>query len=162
MATTGETATAEDPTEAGGGGGASPTVDPRAPRFGQSLTAIGFGAGIALDLPAVVYAVTIVLVAAVASGWRLDLYAVLWRRLLVPIVGYPGEREAAAPHRFARLMGAGFGLLGSGLVLAGYSLAGYATVGVVVVLAGLAATTGVCLGCRMYRQVRFVRGLGLL
>ena len=137
-------------------------VDPRAPRFGQTLTALGFGSAILFDVPVLVYAVTAVLVAAVVSGWRLDLYATLWRTAMVPLVGQPAEREHAAPHRFARLLGAGFGFLGSGLLLAGFPLAGYAVVGTVVVLAGLAASTGFCLGCRMYRQVRFVQRLGLV
>ena len=137
-------------------------VDPRAPRFGQTLTALGFGSAIVLDLPVLVYAVTAVLVAAVVSGWRLDLYAALWRTAMLPLVGQPAEREHAAPHRFARVLGALFGVLGSGLLLAGVPLAGYAIVGMVVVLAGLAASTGLCLGCKMYRQVQFFQRLGLV
>ncbi len=141
---------------------ATAKVDPRAPRFGQSLTALGLAAGIVFDAPVAIYAVTVVLVAAVASGWRLDLYAVLWRRVAVPVVGTPAEREPAAPHRFARVMGALGTALASTLLLAGLPLAGYAIAGAVAALAGLAATTGICLGCRMYRQVSFFRRLGVV
>lgn len=137
-------------------------VDPRAPRFGQTVTALGFGSAIALDLPVLVYLVTAVLVAAVVSSWRVDLYGFLWRRVMVPMVGRPSDREPVAPHRFARVMGAVFGTFGSALLVAGYQVAAYGVLAVVVLLAGLAAATGICVGCRMYRQVQFVQRLGLV
>lgn len=137
------------------------TVDPRAPRFGQATTALGLGAGVFFGQPILVYAVTVVLLAAVGSGWRLDLYAWLWRQFL-PIVGPPTAREAAAPHRFARVLGAVGGLFASGLLLVELPLAGYAVAAGVAALAGLAATTGLCLGCRLYRQVHRLQRAGVL
>jgi hypothetical protein len=136
-------------------------VDPRAPRFGQALTTLGLVAAIAFDQPWLVAVVAVVLVTAVASGWRLDLYAALWRRLR-PIVGEPESTEPAAPHRFARVVGAALTTLATFLVVAGFPLAALAVAGVVAALAGLAATTGICVGCRFYRQVAFVRRLGIL
>lgn len=137
-------------------------VDPRAPRFGQTLTSLGLGGAVVLDRPILLYGIAIVLVAAVASGWRLDLYSTLWRRGMNPIVGQPAEREPASPHRFARVMGAiGAGLAGV-LVLAGVPTGGYVVAGLVAVLAGLAASTGICIGCRMYRQVAFFRRLDIV
>lgn len=164
MATPSESA---EPTEA-----AVDLVDPRAPRFGQSLTAIGLVAGIALAEPAVVVAVTVVLNLAVVSGWRADLYAALWRHAMIPVVGPPTEREPAAPHRFAKLMGAGFTLVASVLLLAdtalpalalgGLTVAGYVVAGLVALLAGIAAVFDVCVGCRMYQRVSFFRSLGVV
>lgn len=149
--------------ETGGSGSSDVTlVDPRAPRFGQTLTTLGLGGAVVLDFPPLLYATAFVLVAAVASGWRLDLYAALWRTLLVPIVGAPAEREPASPHRFARLLGAVGATLASVLVLAEFSLLGYVVAGAVAVLAALAASTGICLGCRMYRQVAFFRRLNVV
>lgn len=139
-----------------------PLVDPRAPRFGQTITALGLGGAIALDLPLLLYATTAVLLVAVLSGWRIDLYAVLWRTVMIPILGRPREREPAAPHRFARVLGAIGSGLASGLVLAGVPLAGYVVAGAVALLAALAASTGICLGCRMYRQVAFFRRLNVV
>lgn len=138
------------------------TVDPRAPRFGQAITAIGFGTGVFFDRPILVFAVSLVLLAAVVSGWRLDLYATLWRRFVVPVVGPPPEREAAAPHRFARVLGAVGGLLASGLLLVELPLGGYAIAVGVALLAGLAATTGLCVGCRLYGQVRRLQRAGVI
>jgi hypothetical protein len=148
--------------ERAAGGADVPTVDPRAPRFGQSLTALGFATGIALDLPVVVYAVAAVLLLAVVSGWRVDVYGVLWQHGVSHLLTPPTEREAAAPHRFARLLGAAGGTVASLCLLAGVPLAGYAVAWVVAALAALAALTGICIGCRMYRQVAFVRDLGIL
>lgn len=137
-------------------------VDPRAPRFGQALTTLGLLAGILLGSPPLVYAVAAVLVTAVVSGWRFDLWGALWRHVASRAVEAPSEREAAAPHRFAKSMGAGFTALASALLLAGFPLAGYAVAGVVAALAGLAATLDVCVGCRMYRQVSLFRDLGIV
>lgn len=141
--------------------GGEPLVDPRAPRFGQALTATALFAGIVLEEPLVVYAVAVVLFGAVATGWRFDLYAALWRQLR-PLVGSSADREPAAPHRFAKLLGATGSALASVFLLAGVGVAGYAVAGGVAIAAGLAATTGVCLGCRLYRQVGTVRRLGLV
>lgn len=141
--------------------GDEPRVDPRAPRFGQALTTVALAGAVALDQLLLLYAVTAALVAAVASGWRVDLHAALFRhgvRRFLP----PAEPEPAAPHRFARVVGAAGTLLASALVLAGVPLAGYAVAGGVAVAAGLAASTGFCLGCRMYAEVAAFRRLGLV
>lgn len=142
-------------------------VDPRAPRFGQGLTTLGLVAGIALQEPSFVYAITAILVVSAVSGWRVDLYSFLWRRALIPVVGRPAEREPAAPHRFAKLMGATFTALASGLLVLGsaagtgtLATGGYALAAVVAVLAAVAAVLDVCVGCRMYEQVSFFRRIG--
>lgn len=137
-------------------------VDPRAPRFGQTLTALFLLVGIVLGEPLLVFAVTVVLVTAVVTGYRVDLWATLWRHGAMRVVGRPGAREPAAPHRFAKLMGAGMTALASVLLLAGVPLVGYAVAGLVAALAGLAAVTDVCVGCQMYRQVSFFRRLGVV
>lgn len=137
-------------------------VDPRAPRFGQALTASGLLAAAALDAPSLLYAVATVLAAAVLSKWRLDAYAAVWRHVLLPVVGPSSHREPASPHRFAKLMGAAGTVLASGLMLGGYPFAGYAVALGVAGAAGLAAVTGVCVGCRLYRQVAFFRRLNVV
>lgn len=137
-------------------------VDPRSPRFGQTLTALGLGAAVVFDSPILLSVVAVVLVAAVVSGWRLDLYATLWRTFVVRAVGAPPEREAAAPHRFARVLGAIGATLASVLVFAGFGTPGYAVAAAVAGLAALAASTGICVGCRMYRQVALFRRLNIV
>lgn len=137
-------------------------IDPRAPRFGQTLTALGLGTAVLIDLPILLYATAAVLLVAVISGWRIDLYAALWGRVGIPIVGQPTEREPAAPHRFARVLGAIGAGLASALVFAGVTPAGSIVAALVALLAFLAASTGFCLGCRMYRHVARFRRLDVV
>lgn len=137
-------------------------VDPRAPRFGQGVTATLLGLAIVLQEPAPVYLVALVLGTAAVSGWRIDLYGLFWRNVVSEFVGEPGHMESASPHRFAKLVGAVFTLLASAALYLGVPLVGYLLAGVVAGLAGLAATTGICVGCRMYRQVGFFRRLGVV
>lgn len=148
------------------GGSKSPQagalVDPRAPRFGQSITAALLLAGVALGWAAPVYAVAIVLGLAVVSRWRLDLYAFFWKRVAIPVVGGPDEREPAAPHRFAKFLGATGSILASILLIVGYAAMGFAIAALVGLVAGLAAATGFCLGCRLYGQMSFLRERGIV
>lgn len=136
-------------------------VDPRAPRFGQAITAIVLAVGAILDQPLLVYGLAVVMLAAILSGWRLDLYAVLWRRFARRLVE-PREPEPASPHRFARLMGATGTTIASVLLLAGLPIAGYAVASLIALIAGFSATTGYCIGCRMYRSVSLFRRLDVV
>lgn len=147
------TATASVDRRAGG----QARVDPRAPRFGQALTTIGLVLAIFLSSPELVYLVSAVLLTALLSRWRVDPYAILWRRLVQPAVGRPETPEPAAPHRFAKLLGAGGTTAASILLLVGIPMAGYVLAALVAAAAGLAALTGLCIGCRLYRQVGFFR-----
>lgn len=140
----------------------SPVVDPRGVRFGQTLTATGLLAGIAIGRPEPVYLVAVALVTAVATGWRVDVWAALYQTLVAPWVGPTAEGEPAAPHRFAKLLGATGSAIASVLLVAGFDVAGFVVAGAVAAAAGLAAVTGICLGCRLYRGVSLVRRLGLV
>ncbi len=132
-------------------------VDPRAPRFGQGLTATLLLVGVALWEPVVVYLVAAILVLSVLSGWRVDLYATLWRNVMVPFVGPTSHREAAAPHRFARLLGALGSTLAAIFLVFELAMIGFAVAAVIGLLAALAAVSGLCLGCMMYKQVSVLR-----
>lgn len=136
-------------------------VDPRAPRFGQAITASALLVGILFGISLLIFAVATVLLVTVASRWRVNLYAIAFRTLVRPVAGAQ-EPEPAVPHRFATLVGAFGTTLASGSILLGYPLVGYVLAGAVALAAGLAATTGFCLGCRMYRQVSYFRRLSLV
>jgi hypothetical protein len=144
-------------------------VDPRGPRFGQAVTAVLALGGVTLQETALVYVLAVLLVVPVVSRWRVDPYGFLWRSLARRVTSPPETTESAIPHRFARLLGATFTTVASALLVAAgasgvgsLALAGYGLVAGVGVLATLGATTGLCIGCRMYRQVGAVRDLGLL
>ena len=136
-------------------------VDPRAPRFGQSITTLGLLLGIVLQAPVFVFAVAVVLNTAVWSRWRLHPYSLLWRYAVAPRVD-AAEPEPAAPHRFATTLGAVGTGLGSIAILAGLPLLGYVLAAGVAAAAGLAAVTGLCIGCRMYQSVALFRRLDIV
>ncbi|MES3517580.1 MAG: DUF4395 domain-containing protein [Natronomonas sp.] len=151
--------------DGGNGSGGRTLVDPRAPRLGQGITAAGLALGIALREPIVVFVMTGLLVVAVVSRWRLDPYALLWRHVVSRLLDPPTERESAAPHRFAKLLGALFTTVASLLLVAGtvvpfVTTAGYVVAAAVVVLAIASSVFDYCVGCQMYREVAFFRRRG--
>ena len=144
-------------------------VDPRAPRFGQAITATLALGGVTLQEPVLVYVVTLALVGPVVTRWRVDPYRFIWTRSIARILPPPAAVESAVPHRFARVIGAVLTTGASALLVVAaitgigpFAVGGYALAVVVGLLAGLGATTGFCLGCRLYRQVGLFRDLGLL
>lgn len=144
-------------------------IDPRAPRFGQTTTMLILLLGIWFQEPLVIAAIAILLSVAVLSKWRLNVYSLVWRHAVIPLVGKPDAPEPAAPHRFATLMGAVMSAVATILLFGGLavSLPGLATVGYAVALvhAGMGAIGGVgdyCIGCRMYKQVALLRRIDVL
>lgn len=138
------------------------TVDPRAPRFGQGITASLLLVGVALSDPRPVYLVAVLLGIPVVGRWRVDPYRTAWTTVGVRALGRSETREPAAPHRFAKLIGAGGTGLAALLLLLGVSTAGFAVAAAVAGLAGLAATTGLCVGCRMYHEVSTLRRVDVI
>lgn len=144
-------------------------VDPRAPRFGQLLTATLLTLGIAVQQPLLVLAVAVILGVAAASNWRLDLYRVLWRRGILPFIGPPTRTESAVPHRFAKLLGASFTTIATILLYAGTTTGltaavytGYVIAALVALLAAIGGIGNYCIGCKLYEEVAFFQRLGVV
>lgn len=137
-------------------------VDPRAPRFGQAVTASALLLGVGLQEPAFVFAIALIQNTAVWSRWRLHPYSIVWRKVISPALGAPDDPEPAAPHRFATFIGAVLTGVGSIAILIGFPLVGYVLAGAVAAAAGLGAVTGFCLGCYFYRSVGLFRRLNVV
>lgn len=130
-------------------------IDARAPRFNQATVGI-------VSLLAVVSGVWPLLALLAAQlgiglrfGRRYCLPCVAYFELVQPRVG-EGPIEDSRPPKFANQIG--FGVLSAASVahLAGLPLVGNALGLVVAGLALLAATTGLCVGCELYRlRARF-------
>lgn len=130
----------------------SKLVDPRQPRFGQAITGSVLLIGFVLGWPAVLPVLALILAGASLGGPATNLYAHLFRLAKRTVkFGPPDELEEAAPPRFANTLGFAF--------LTAASIAYFAfdahvlawTLGLIVsVLALLAATTGLCVGCEFY------------
>jgi hypothetical protein len=135
-------------------------IDARAPRFNQavigSLALLAFLTGW-WPLLAVLAAQ---LAAGLILGRRYCLPCLAYFELVQPLAG-EGPIEDSRPPRFANLVGVAF--LGAATVAHALGLAtlGWTLGLLVATLALLAATTGVCVGCELYRigaRLRGVRG----
>lgn len=133
-------------------------IDARAPRFNQivvgtvSLIAVLTGAWWLLGLLAVQLAVGL------TFGRRFCLPCVAYFELIQPRFG-EGEIEDARPPRFANIVGAVFLSAATFAYAAGLTTLGVVLGGMVAALALLAASTGLCVGCELYKIVARVRGV---
>jgi hypothetical protein len=134
-------------------------IDAHAPRFNQATIGV-------LSLLAVVtgwWPILALLAAQLAIGLTLGrrycVACLLYFEFIQPRLG-EGEIEDARPPRFANLIG--FSVLSAASVayLIGLPLVGGALGLIVAALALLAATTGLCVGCEMYRIGARLRGIG--
>jgi hypothetical protein len=125
-------------------------IDPRGQRFGAGVSATLLALAFVLNLP--------ILVALV--GANLALAAFFGTRLFLPGRPWPSVRRALRlgstqleheyPPRFAQAMGSAFlGLATIAFLLGAPALAWLFAVGVAA-LQTLLASTGICIGCRMY------------
>lgn len=134
-------------------------IDARAPRFNQA--AIG----------------TLALVAVLTGWWPLlgllalqfGLGLTLGRRWCLPCLAYfelvqprvgEGELEDARAPRFANMIGFGVLTAATAAHALGFHTIGTALAVLVAVLALLAAVTGFCTGCEIYRLGARLRGIG--
>jgi hypothetical protein len=133
-------------------------IDARAPRFNQatigivSLVALGTGWWWLVSLLA------LQLILGLTLGRRWCLPCVFYFEVVQPRIG-EGEIEDARPPRFANILGALFLSASTLAHIAGFSALGWVLAGLVAGLALLAATTGLCVGCEMYRLWARTRGI---
>jgi hypothetical protein len=134
-------------------------IDARAPRFNQATIGV-------LSLLAVVtgwWPILALLAAQLAIGLtigrRYCITCLVYFELIQPRIG-EGEIEDARPPRFANLVG--FVVLSAASVayLIGFPVIGAGLGLIVAALALLAATTGLCVGCELYRIGARFRGIG--
>jgi hypothetical protein len=126
-------------------------IDPRGQRFGAGVSAVVLVAAFVLALPWLAVLVGLNLAVSAAFGTRFFLPGRAWpfvRRALR--LGPPAEPEHEYPPRFAQALGATFLLLAGVAFLAGVPTLGWLLVAAVAGLQTLLATTGICVGCRLY------------
>ncbi|HEX9682932.1 MAG TPA: DUF4395 domain-containing protein [Acidimicrobiales bacterium] len=142
-------------------------IDPRGPRFNQAvLTAAlligfiadGFGDGAWVVAP--VFAIALFLGA--AFGPQYGPFLRLFAKVIRPRLGPPDELEDPRPPRFAATVGVIF--LGAATLafLADAAALGWTLSLIVAALAGLAATTGICVGCEIYLMFARRRGVQMV
>jgi hypothetical protein len=128
-------------------------IDPRGPRFAAALTTVvlivvlATGWGWLALLQTVVFGIT-------AADPRHGPYGLIYRSLVLPRIGPTAEREAAAPVRFAQLVGFVFLAIASIGYLSGATTLGTVFAAFGLLAAFLNAAFGLCLGCEAYLAAR--------
>jgi len=133
-------------------------IDARAPRANQLLTGLlALGSVVSSAWPLAALA-ALQLSLGLILGRRFCLACQIYFRAVQPLLG-EGPVEDARPVKFANRVGAGFLWASTLAHAAGLHAAGNALAGAVAALALLAALTGFCAGCAMYRAWALVRGV---
>jgi len=133
-------------------------VDVRAPRFLQATIGTGAVVAVATGWWWLYGLLALQLVTGLVFGRRWCLPCVAYFRFVQPRLG-EGRVEDARPPRFANMVGATVLSLAFAASLAGLVGAGRALGGLVAVLALLAASTGLCAGCELYKLGARLRGV---
>lgn len=133
-------------------------IDPRGPRTNQAVLAVALLAGFLLDWKPVVPLFALVLFLGAAFGPRYGPVLRLYQAVIRPRLGPPAELEDPRPPRFAAAVGVAFLVASSLAFLAGAPGLGWGLALVVAALAGLAAVTGICIGCEVYLWLARLRG----
>ncbi len=130
------------------------TVDVNVPRVNQAVTSLLTAIAYVRSSPELVAVAFAILVLSRVGGPRLAPITQLYVRFVRPRFqpAGPSDVEDARPPAFAQLIGTiVLGLALTGLY-GGVPMVGWALTLVVTALAGLAATTRICVGCIMYER----------
>ncbi|HEV7809378.1 MAG TPA: DUF4395 family protein [Candidatus Limnocylindrales bacterium] len=135
-------------------------IDARAPRFNQATVGIGALIALLTGWWPILTLLAVQLGVGLRFGRRYCLPCVAYFELVQPRIG-EGPIEDSRPPRFANQIG--FTVLTTATIayVVGLPLLGLALGALVAALALLAATTGFCAGCQLYRigaRLRGVRG----
>jgi hypothetical protein len=125
-------------------------IDPRGQRFGAGLSAVLFVVAIVSQQFWLAALVGLNLLIASAFGARLFLPGRPWPLIRKALRLGPTEPEHEYPSRFAQALGGIFVAIGTIAFVLSLTLVGWVFVAAVAGLQTLLATTGYCLGCKLY------------
>ncbi len=125
-------------------------IDPRGPRFNQAVLTVALLAGFVADLPVVAPVFALVLFLGAAFGPSYGPFLRIYATYIKPHLDPPAHVEDPRPPRFAATVGVVFLSAATVAFAAGAPGLGWGLALIVAALAGLAATTGICVGCEMW------------
>lgn len=133
-------------------------IDARAPRFNQ--IAVGSVTLVALLTGAwpLVTLMGLQLIVGLRFGRKFCLPCVFYFEVVQPRIG-EGPIEDSRPPRFANIVGAIFLSTATLAFSTGFTTVGWVLTGMVSALAFLAAATGFCVGCEIYKVIAHLRGI---
>jgi hypothetical protein len=137
-------------------------IDPRGPRFNQAVLTVALVAAFVADARPVVPIFGAILFLGAAFGPRYGPFLRLYADVIRPRLDPPKELEDPRPPRFAATVGVVFLAAATLAFLLGSAVVGWVLALIVAALAGLAATTGICVGCEIYTLAAKRRGVELV
>lgn len=137
-------------------------IDPRGPRTNQAVLAIALLVGFLVDWWYVAPIFLVVLALGAVLGPRYGPVLRLYAEVIRPRLGPPAELEDPRPPRFAATVGVAFLAAATVAFAVGATTVGWALALIVAALAGLAAVSGICVGCEVYLAVARRRGVELV
>jgi hypothetical protein len=133
-------------------------IDERAPRFNQAVTGLLALLGVLFGWPLAWALMALQLLIGLTLGRRFCLPCLAFFTLVQPRIG-EGPLEDSRPPRLANLMGTVFLGAAAAAWWLGAPVAGTVLGSLVAFLALLAASTGLCVGCELYRLSARLRGI---
>lgn len=125
-------------------------IDPRGHRFGAGVSAVALFGAVLVQAPWVVAVVLGTIGVSAAFGLCYSIYGAAWRRI-VRVAGLgPTQPEHEYPPRFAQVLGSVALTLSLVAFVLGATVLAWIFALAVAGLQTLLATTGYCLGCRLY------------
>src|SRR4051795_10261317 len=134
-------------------------IDPRGHRFGAAVSATLLIVGFLTGTPLLVAVVLASIGVSAAFGLKDLIYGVAWRRIAKTLELPKVEPEHESPPRFAQVLGSVALVLSLLAFAAGGTALAWGLALAVAGLQTLLATTGYCLGCRLYFLRWFVPDL---
>lgn len=125
-------------------------IDPRGHRFGAGISATVLLAAFLLNTPWLVAVVLLSILSSAAFGLRWSIYGAAWRRIVRALSLPSATPEHEYPPRFAQTLGSVVLIASLVAFILGATAAGWVLAFAVGGLQTLLATTGYCLGCRLY------------
>lgn len=137
-------------------------IDPRGPRLNQAVLTVALLGAYLLDWQVVVPVFAVVLFLGAAFGPRYGPVLRFYAEVVKPRLSPPADLEDPRPPRFAAAVGVGFLTAATLAFVAGATTLGWVLALIVAALAGLAAVTGICVGCEVYVVLARWRGVRLV
>jgi hypothetical protein len=133
-------------------------IDARAPRFNQAVVGTVALLGVVFGWPLAWALMGAQLLIGLTLGRRFCLQCLAFYLFVQPRIG-EGPVEDSRPPRLANMIGAAFLLSAAGTWWLGSHAVGIVLGTIVAALALIAATTGFCAGCELYRLTARLRGI---
>lgn len=133
-------------------------IDARAPRFNQVVVGVVTLVALVTGWWPLVTLMGLQLIVGLRFGREYCVPCVFYFEVIQPRIG-EGSIEDARPPRFANIVGSVFLTTATIVFVVGLSTFGWILTGMVSALAFLAAATGFCVGCELYKVGAHLRGI---